>query len=258
MKKVISTLTIFILVWSLCINVNATSRKQLQDDLSDIQSQIDEAATEIRGVKADKSETLLNIEKLMSQISKYQDEIDKMTEEMKVLETNIAEQEKSLKVAEDNFKRQETLFQQRVVAQYKSGKTTYLDVLVGSGSIIDFISNYYLVEKVAEYDQKLLESIEKEKREIQAIKEGLDKQKTDLEAAKESKQSTQKALNNSKSVKERYVGDLSQKEKDLQADLEQFELDKKEIEAEIKRALANSNNTVYAGGVMAWPVPRIL
>lgn len=256
MKKVVSILTTFILITSFCVHIKAaTSRSQLNSDLNDIQSQIDETATELKGVKADKSKTLLDVEALTVQISKYQDEINKMAGEISDLESNISEQEEKLEIAEANFIRQEKAFQQRVVARYEAGNTSYLDLLMKSSNLIDFLSNHYLVETIAEYDQKLLDNIEKEKREIQAIKEGLDKQKSDLEIAKKSKLSTQNALNNSKSVKNKYIGELSEKEKELQADLEQFEKDKKEIEAEIRRLTANSSNPIYVGGIMAWPVP---
>ena len=39
------------------------------------------------------------------------------------------------------------------------GDTTYLDVLLKSKSITDFISRYFLIEEITEYDGKLLESI---------------------------------------------------------------------------------------------------
>ena len=35
----------------------------------------------------------------------------------------------------------------------------------------------------------------------------------------------------------------------------EFEKDKREIEAEIRRITSNSSNPIYVGGVMAWPVP---
>lgn len=42
--------------------------------------------------------------------------------------------------------------------------STYLDMLLASESLSDFISKYYLVELLAEYDQELLEKIENTKK----------------------------------------------------------------------------------------------
>ena len=51
------------------------------------------------------------------------------------------------------------LLEKRLVALYESGTTTYLDVLLSSESLSDFISKYYLIAQLADYDQELLERI---------------------------------------------------------------------------------------------------
>ena len=254
MKKVLSLIVTVILLSSYCLTVMATSRSELQGSLSDIQSQIDEAATELKGVKTDKSKTLRAVEDLEDQISAYEAEVDKLNGDITNIQSNISQQEQSLVEVEASFAKQEKLFKQRVVAQYKAGDTSYLDVLMGSGDLSDFISNYHMVSKVTEYDEKMLDSIEKEKIKIQTLKAELDKQKSDLEATKKNKQSTVNALSNSKTVKTKHISELSDKEKELQEELEQFEKDKKALENEIKK-LTSSSNPTYAGGVMAWPVP---
>ena len=85
------------------------------------------------------------------------------------------------------------------------GETTYLDVLLSSASITDFISKYYIVQEIAEYDNSLLESIEKNKNAIEEAKNVLENSKAQIEDLKNSKQATANALKDSQAVKQKYV-----------------------------------------------------
>ena len=62
---------------------------------------------------------------------------------------------------------------------YESDNIKYLDVLLGSKSISDFISSYFLIEELATYDMDLLELVENEKNDIEKKKIQLNTQKED-------------------------------------------------------------------------------
>ena len=50
------------------------------------------------------------------------------------------------------------------------GEVTYLDVLLSSENIVDFVSNYFIVTELAGYNVQLLEGIEKQRVEIENTK----------------------------------------------------------------------------------------
>ena len=85
--------------------------------------------------------------------------------DIKISEANvkIKEEEQKLSEAEQSYKEQEELIKKRMVAIYMSGDTSYLDVLLSSKSLTDFISSYYLVSEVTQMDSELLEKIQKQK-----------------------------------------------------------------------------------------------
>ncbi len=47
---------------------------------------------------------------------------------------------------------------------YKAGDVTYLDVLLSSKSLTEFISSYFLMRQIVEYDNLYIEQIEREKK----------------------------------------------------------------------------------------------
>ena len=78
-------------------------------------------------------------------------------------ELTADELEKKLVVAEANYKEKKQNLETRLLVMYEAGDITYLDVLLNSKSISDFISRYYLISQIAEYDEKLMEEAEIEK-----------------------------------------------------------------------------------------------
>jgi len=60
--------------------------------------------------------------------------------EKEELERTIVETEENLDVVSEEYEKQKKQFEQRLVASDKAGETTYLDVLLQSSSISEFIS----------------------------------------------------------------------------------------------------------------------
>ena len=53
---------------------------------------------------------------------------------------------------------------------YESGSTSYLDMLLSADGLSDFISRYYLIGEIAKYDDDLLDTIQREKKQVEKIK----------------------------------------------------------------------------------------
>ena len=246
MKRIISFLVIMILLFTTV--TFATSQS-----LNDAKNKQNNAQAELNDVKSEKSSVEKEIDKLNNQIKQFEDEISKLTTDINNMKTEVDKAKKDLDDSQKKYDETEQLFTDRMVALYETGETSYLDVLLSSSSLTDFISNYYLITELATYDTQLLDEIEKEKQNLQIAKNTLEQKQKDLEQNKASKESTQASLQASKDMKNSYMGLLNEKQSDLQAKVEQYDKDVKAIEAEIARN--SGGNTVYAGGQMEWPTP---
>ena len=85
------------------------------------------------------------------------------------------------KIAEANYKEQDELMRKRLVALYEAGQTSYLDVLLNSDSISNFLSRYYLISEIAKSDSELLTNLENSKKEIEIKKQNLENSKNQVE-----------------------------------------------------------------------------
>ena len=244
LKKVSYILIVMILIFSQIGMVYAASSSQLKKQQSDIQDKIDETASEISGIKTKMSTTLSQINNMVSQVNGYKDEIAEMEEKLNTLNISISEKEKGIEEKQEKFNENQELLDRRLIALYESGTTTYLDLLLSSNGLSDFISKYYLVSRLAEYDTKLLNQIQVEKEELENEKNQLDKEKEEIEATKTNIQAKTNALNVVVGEKNRLVSTLSAEEKELQRQLEELEEDKRAIENELARIAKNSTVTV--------------
>ncbi len=219
----------------------ASTESELKSQKNSIDEQINKTNSEIAGVKSKMTAALTQINKLNTQISSYQSEIGELESQLSMLNTQIAEREASIKEQEEKYSQQQELLNKRLVALYESGSTSYLDMLLSSEGLADFISKYYLISQLAEYDQDLLKKIEDTRNVIQLEKDAIEASKQGVETAKQSLEIKKSSLNASKKDKNNLVNTLSAEEKELQEQLEEFEQHKKEIESELA-ALARKNN----------------
>jgi murein DD-endopeptidase MepM/ murein hydrolase activator NlpD len=248
-KKIICINLITVIIGFTSIGiVFATTETDLQKQKNSIDEQIEETNSEIAGVKSKMTVQLNEITSLNSQISDYESEIKSLEEQQSTLNSKISEKETELANKETEYEENKELLEKRLVAMYKSGKTTYLEVLLSAKDISDFLSKYYLIAKLTEYDTSLLEKISEQKDEIAAYKENLESQKAELAASLEKATAKKEALAVTTREKQKVVNNLSAEEKELNKQLEQFEADKKEIQNELskiaqKESSKNSSNT---------------
>lgn len=251
-KKILFIIFIlFILLSSHVLMVFAANKSDLQQQSSDLQTKIDQTKHELGQVEDNLSGVMAQVRDLTVQISEYQSEIDNLNMQISDLEVQIQEAEENLKKAEEDYKEQQKRLEDRLVALYEMGETSYLDVLLSSASITDFISKYYIVSEIAEYDNNLLDSIEKNKNAIEAAKKTLEESKTQIETLKTSKEATANALKDSQAVQQNYANELSAEENELKEQLEEFEADKRAIQAELAaiaaREASSGKTTVISG-----------
>lgn len=250
---IISTLLVIIIVGT---SVKAITSSELEQKRIELKEKISEAGKNIENINVELTENLEVINKLDEEIYNYEEQIEIISQNLENIEKQIIEAEEYLETIEDRYEHQKEVLETRLVAWYEAGPTRYLDVLLNSKSIVDFITNYYLIAEVAEYDKELLDNIEKEKQQIEKIEQSLTASKANLKEIKSEQKKIAISLENSKVVRNSYINKLTEEEVTIkeEIDLYQEELDLVELEI-LLAALEQNGNTKYVGGTFAWPAP---
>lgn len=268
-KKIVSLILIILILQYFCIFVFAndsitneitnSTTNSITDDLEkqkeDVENKIEEANTQLEYVQGELSNTMLKVQETEDKILKYQKEVDELGEKMETLQKSIDESTAKLEIASQNYEEKSDLLAKRLVAMYEAGDTQYLDVLLKSNSITEFISRYYIIKEVAEYDSILINEVEQEKNNIETTKQKLENEQAEIKIIKAKNEQTTIVLSNMQTLQKSYISELSEDEKKLQEQITEYKNDQAEIERQILLATNVIDPDIqYTGGEMLWPV----
>ena len=111
------------------------------------------------------------------------------------------------------------------------------------------------MKELAEYDAELLETVKKQKQDIETTKQILAEKKQQVITSKQTLAKKTQVLANTKTMREYYISKLSTEEQKLQAKIDEYNEQVETIEAEIKLMALNSISADYIGGALTWPIP---
>ena len=241
----------------------AETTSELNTQKEENEEKIKEAEDKKKEVTTQKNQTIDEVNKISDQITDYQSQINSLDAQIDETNTKIEEQTQKLQEAEEQYNQQQDTLNTRIVALYEAGETSYLDVLLSSDSVTDFISNYYLVSEIAECDLELLDQINNQKIEIENTKKEIESTKQQLATAKADKERVSQELQAKKDEKNTYVAQLSQEEQDIEAQIAELqqanvqidrdiaaarEAAKKKLEEEQKKQNQNNGGSNNSGG----------
>ena len=231
---VLSALTVLMLISSIVVKSYAS----LTDDKSDVQNKINEAKNALNDISDDKDEAETELQKITTQVTEAQKQLDTLAAQIDELNDTIDEKQKEIEDEEAEIEKTDNLLKERMVALYEIGETSYLDVLFNSENILDFLSNYSMIQQI--------------KAKVISVKADQEVKRAQLSALQEKKQSE--------------INKLSADEKAKQAELDAYNAKLKEIDDAIAEALRKAqeeekkNNATNGGngssfdGTFAWPL----
>lgn len=255
-RKVISIFLAIILMLMTTVPAFATSAQDKKEALEDQKQEAEDQKDEVTNQK---KEVLAEISELNSQIEEYEAKISELNNKISNLKESIKKKGEEIKKLEKEAEEKEEILIQRLVAMYEAGQTTYLDVLLSSENMVNFISNYYMIEQLAEADQAVIDSIKEKREKIETTKKELEDEKEEVTASRKEVETESSKLEVAKASRQNKVASLAQQEKELQAKIDEFEAAIKEAEEEIKREIESQKNQGggYQGsfeGELSWPL----
>ena len=139
-------------------------------------------------------------------------------------------------------------------ALYKKGNTRYLEVILGSKSVFEMISNYYVIDSIISYDTKEIKELYEEKQKIEKNTNDLRDKKEQLKLMKDDAESQTIILTNTKVILENEKASLDDSQKELLAQIDAYKKQQEEINSLIQYQISSTTYELqYSGGIMQWP-----
>ena len=260
MKRILKTLITLVLITIVMLNfsyIYAEDLNDLQEEQSAAQANQDMAMTQLQAVQEELSTNLNQIQELNNNIAQYETEITNYNNQIVELQNNITQMESEIAKAQENYDKQKKLLDDRLITVYELGSTEYLDVILSSKSITEFLSIYYLISILTDANIAFLDDIERQKKLIEEDRKKLEEQKKQINTAKEEMEKASIILQNTKVMKDSFTAQLTDQEKKIQSEIDAYQTQINQLEAEIQSITSNSLivNPNYVGGIMLWPLP---
>lgn len=223
------------------------------------------SATTISDIKKQQQQTQSALDKANSNVSNLEDQQDVLEEEISDMDSELVEIMASISMLEDEIAKMQVQIEKaqaeydeakaseeaqyeamkrRIKFMYEKGDTAYLQLFMEAKSMTDMLNKAGYVEKIYEYDRKLLVSYQETQKKVAEIKEKLENEQSELVATqfeyKEEQTSLQAMLNQKKAESANYDAMIAQAQTEAAAYKEaikqQNALIKKIEEEEAKKA----------------------
>ncbi|MGS0763345.1 murein hydrolase activator EnvC family protein [Syntrophomonas curvata] len=236
--------------------VYADPLQEQQQKLQEVNQQINRQRNNINQARKQEKSIMGQIGSLDKNISKTEADIKNTGERVAYLETNINQAEKEIKAAEEALAEQSDILGKRLVFIYeKGGDVSYLEVLLSATDIKDFLTRYDLLNVIVEQDVELIESINKEKRELSLKKCDLEVKQKELRNIQAECLAQKEELDAQKDEKQKLLGNVRQEKEAYEKALDELERTSQELETIIRQYQAGNSGGQAGTGTYTWPAP---
>lgn len=135
------------------------------------------------------------LQDLNEQLSSISGEITSLAAKIESTNKEAEQTELDLAAAQVNEDLQYQSMKKRIQYIYESGNVSFLEILLTSDSMGEFLNRVDFVSSVTEYDRKMLKQLQDLRQDIDQKEKNLKKQKEELDAMKQQMTSKQAELN---------------------------------------------------------------
>ena len=225
-------------------------RKENEARIAEYERQMSELGDNMLNEKAFQEALSEQISLIQENISLLNQELDKLSSDITSADENIRFLNYSITERQRQIDESIELFKKRLCTMYMTGSNDNLiSVLLGSSSFYDMMTRVKVVNNMAEYDEKLInnilddiDSLEKDRNDLEAEKQNLESKLSEQEIKKTEKTSEIQSLNEKMSQSQAVIEQINAQQAKIQRSKEDAEsllseLDKQELEIqeEIRR-----------------------
>lgn len=252
-RRRISYTVIFILV-ALMLSLGAIYADK-KDDLKDVHNEMNQTKKELNEGKKEESKLSSQIKGIESEIANAEKEIGALQGNISNTESQIQEKLKKLNQIQAEMDEQNDNLNKRLRAMYKNGNSGFLEVLLGSENITDFMTNMDMVQKIFNNDMDVLQSMEEQHKKINSEKKSLEALQAKLEASKQEEAARQASLQTDRNKVAALKSEVAADNAELSKQLAALAAEADRITAEIQALQNSAGNTQFLGsGKLGWPV----
>ncbi len=223
----------------------ATTTQQKIDkaekEKNELEGKLDDKQEEIEGLKEEHSSLKGQLSNLNSELTQVSNNLASLENQIAVKEQEIVDTQIALEAAKQTETEQYASMKTRIRYMYESGEKSYLEAFFSASSIAEFLNAADYFERIAEYDRKMLDDYEANRKFIESEEVRLQDEKIELDSLKQQAENEKSRvsglINKTSQTITQYADQISDAEAEALA--YEAEIKKKEADLEyLKKKLA--------------------
>lgn len=239
------------------------SLQEAQDEKAQLEKALKEAQSTIEDLRDSKGDIESKVTELNQQLIDISARITDLENQLTAKSEDIQETKDELAGAKEREAQQYADMKVRIQFMYENGQTSYLEALLSSRNISEFLNSADYIAQIQSYDRQKLTEYQDTVESIVNLEAQLEQEYTDLEALKSTVESNKATVAAMMRQKESELADISGDIEDVQSDADYYAAEiqaQEELIAAIKRAEAEKaaagvEEHPYTGGAFRWPCP---
>ena len=274
---------------------HAKSLTSLKNEQSELKDKVKESEEKVKELEAQQAQQEEIVDELNKQIAQLNNQLQNVNTQQSIINDDISATERKIseldkkiadldaQIAQKDVEIEETveLYCERLRANYVAGETSVLELFTASSSLSNFFNRLELFKRVTANDQKLVEKLNEEIKEIEKMQQDLRDSKAEVEAEKkalEGKRADLQRTENELSATQaeiiaksdevnKKLRELNYQTKQLEVSIDKYNAEMNSIEAEIEAFLKAQEASKPSSGSSSgssqaanskgwiWPVP---
>ena len=272
-KKIITTLLAFVLCLTsvfifvpyqnneveAAVDTSKEAETALKSKIEALQKEQKELKAKLEAAENNIEEQQNKKQYLDSLISSTESEIEAATALIAEYENKIVTKNAEIEAMEAAIEENYNDMMGRLRFSYEQGNASYLELILESGDMADFLSSVDRVKSIMEFDKSLMDELAAQLKLLEDERTVLTNTLEEQKALEESLSSKKLDLEDQKVAADNYIKQLEADEKAYAAEYEKAKAAEKEANSAIEKLLAErqkSENQQYWGGDFIWPVPK--
>lgn len=242
-------------------NAEASSISSMQSELDEIAKQKEKLEKELNVISEKKEEELQKKNIIDEQINATQSEINVLNKMLSTLDDQLESAEEQLEEAEGLLNEQLQLSKDRIRSAYEQGDASFLEILIGSKSLYDFISKVEIVSQINAKDREVIANVKKNKEIIETKKEEIKENKQKNEEAVSELSKKEASLEKKQAASDKLLDEINSDEQAKKRAVLEAEAAEEQLQSEIRAALqaaasssGSQSSDVIDTGDFRWPL----
>lgn len=184
LKRFVSIMIVLLMLAIVVESADATTISDIQKEKEKNEELLKEVNEQIADYKGAQADIGSEIEELDAELVSLLTDINLIEEEISSKEEEIVQTQADYDAAVETKDAQYESMKIRIKFMYEQGDISYMQLLLTSSDIGDALNKAEYIEKLYEYDRKLLEEYQVTVETVAALKEKLEDEKSELQTSK--------------------------------------------------------------------------